>query len=328
MDTKLSNPTSPKKPKYLHVETTTRCVLACPACPRTTWREITGRPAVKHDLDVDLLERFLDCDGGRQFTHFNLCGDYGDSIYYPDLLKLIKRFRKHISFDIVTNGSRQSQKFWHSLSDVVTGNDSVIFSIDGLENTNHLYRINSDWSSIMQGLDIMSQSPARVHWKTIVFGFNYNKLHEIKTFAESRGATFHAEKTHRYGDPALAPPESYIESNHVFQSDFVNNHSIEIEPRCEQDAKVVAADGHLYPCDWMRNPQTFYRSQLWKQKERWLDKVKMQDNTYDQAILAVRDWENYIRENSRNGSGNVEVLCKMLCRKGCVSDNRITVDVL
>ena len=126
----------------------------------------------------------------------------------------------------------------------------------------------------------------------------------------------------------MAPPESYIESNHVFQSDFVNNHNIEIEPRCERDAKVVAADGHLYPCDWMRNPQTFYRSQLWKQKERWLDKVKMQDNTYDQAILAVRDWENYIRENSQNGSGNVEVLCKMLCRKGCVSDNRIKVDVL
>ena len=70
MDTKLSNPTSPKKPKYLHVETTTRCVLACPACPRTTWREITGRPAVKHDLDVDLLERFLDCDGDNDLDLF------------------------------------------------------------------------------------------------------------------------------------------------------------------------------------------------------------------------------------------------------------------
>jgi wyosine [tRNA(Phe)-imidazoG37] synthetase (radical SAM superfamily) len=308
--------------KSLHIETTTRCVLACPACPRTTWSQILKRPVSKLDLDVDLLEKFLDCELGKQFTHFNLCGDYGDPIYYPDLLKLINRFRDRISFNIVTNGSRQSEKFWQNLSDIMTENDSISFSIDGLENTNHLYRINSDWKSIMQGLDIMAKSPAHIHWKTIVFNFNFDKLNEIKNFAESKGATFHAEKTHRYGDASLVPPESYIESNHLFQEDFVNN-QFEIEPRCETDAKVITADGYLSPCDWIRNPQTFYKSELWKQKARWMEKLKIKDNTYDQAILVVRDWENYVRQNSLTGSDKVEVLCKMLCRKGCVKNNRI-----
>jgi hypothetical protein len=50
--------------------------------------------------------------------------------------------------------------------------------------TNHLYRVNSDWASIMQGIDIISQGPARLHWKTIVFQFNYNSLDTIKEFAE------------------------------------------------------------------------------------------------------------------------------------------------
>ena len=64
----------------LHIETTTRCILACPACPRTTWHDILKKPVSKEDLDVDLLEKFLDCPGGKTFNKFILCGDYGDSI--------------------------------------------------------------------------------------------------------------------------------------------------------------------------------------------------------------------------------------------------------
>lgn len=310
----------------LHIETTTRCTLACTGCPRTAWQNITKRPVEKEDLDVDLLEKFLDCDGGKSIDHFILCGDYGDSIYYPDLFKLIERFRDRVSFSIITNGSRQPETFWRRLAGLMTEKDSITFAIDGLEDTNHLYRINADWPSIMMGLDIMSASPANVHWKTIVFKFNYNKLREIKEFANSKGATWHAEKTHRYEDTNLIPPENYIETNHLFQADFVSNTQIEIEPRCEKDAKVITASGYMLPCDWIRNPRTFYKSQLWKQKDRWMEKVDMRNSNYDQAILVVRDWENYVRQNSLNNSGNVEVLCKMLCRKGCVADNKVDIN--
>jgi sulfatase maturation enzyme AslB (radical SAM superfamily) len=280
---------------------------------------------VKSDLDVDALEKFLDCESGRNIKEFLLCGDYGDSIYYPDLLKLIARFRDQVSFNIVTNGSRQTSKFWQNLSDVLTDKDIVTFSIDGLEHTNHLYRVNSDWASIMQGIDIIAQGPAQVHWKTIVFQFNYDSLDKIKEFAESKGAIFQAEKTHRYNNPALVPPDGYVELNHLFQEEFAHNHQIEIEPRCEKEAMAVSADGYLHPCNWMRGPRVFYKSQLWKQKERWLNKLKIETTTYDQALTVVRDWEDHVRQNGLMQSGNVDVVCKMLCRKGCVTDNRIII---
>ena len=310
----------------LHIEPTTRCILACPACPRTTWQQITKRPVAKEDLDIDLLEQFLDCDGGKKITHFLLCGDYGDPIYYPDLLELIKRFRNKVTFSIVTNGSRQTERFWNTLAEVLTEKDTVCFSIDGLEDTNHLYRINADWSSIMMGLDTMVKSPAQVHWKTIIFKFNYDKLVEMKNFANNKGATWHAEKTQRYGNVDLEPPQNFVEVNHVFQDRFDSNEQIEIEPRCEKEAAVVSASGYFYPCDWIRNPKTFYKSQLWKQKDRWLEKVNMKHNNYDQALQAIRDWENYIKQNMVSDPGKVDVLCKMLCRKGCVTDNQIKID--
>jgi MoaA/NifB/PqqE/SkfB family radical SAM enzyme len=311
----------------LHIETTTRCTLACPACPRTTWHNILKKPVSKEDLDVDLLEKFLDCPGGKKLDKFILSGDYGDSIYYPDLIKLLQRFRDRVSFTIVTNGSRQTEKFWHTLAEVLTEKDTICFSIDGLEDTNHLYRINSDWSSIMKGVDIMVKSRAQVHWKTIVFKFNYDNLSAIKSFALAKGTTWHAEKTHRHGNTELEPPLEYIENNHVFQKEFVTNHGFEIEPRCEKDAKVITASGYLHPCDWIRNPQTFYKSQLWKQKDRWLEKVNLKNSTYDQAIMVIQDWENYVRQNSLQESDKVDILCKMLCRKGCVANNKVEIEL-
>lgn len=309
---------------YLHIETTTRCTLACPACPRTTWHNITKQPVAKEDLDINVLETFLDCAGGRQITHFLLCGDYGDPIYYPDIFNLIERFRERVSFSIITNGSRQTESFWNKLANLMTNNDRIVFAIDGLEDSNHLYRINSDWTSIMQGLNIMSKSSAQIHWKTIVFKFNYDRLAEIKNFANSKGATWSAEKTHRYGNTDLEPPRDFVEINHSFQDRFVSSNQIEIVPRCEKEAKVVTASGYLYPCDWIRNPKTLFKSQLWKQKDRWLEKVNMKHSNYDQAILVIRDWEDYVRQNSLSG-GTVDVLCKMLCRKGCTADNKVQI---
>lgn len=321
----MSSPRIPIRPNpynSLHIETTNRCVLACPGCPRTTWKDLLKSPVAKTDLDVDLLERFLDCDGGRKINRFYLCGDYGDSIYYPDLLKLIERFRDKVSFEIVTNGSRQTEKFWNNLSSLLTDKDRVTFSIDGLADTNHLYRINSDWPSIERGIDIIARSSAQMHWKTIVFNFNVEQLEKIKSFANAKGATFHAEKTHRFGNDDLKPNTQYVETNHLFQPDFTKNEPIEIEPRCISEARVITADGYLSPCNWIRNPRTFYKSQLWRQKQRWLDKLKMENNTFDQALLVIKDWENYVIQNGLE-SGNVDVLCKMLCRKNCVADNRI-----
>jgi MoaA/NifB/PqqE/SkfB family radical SAM enzyme len=280
----------------------------------------------KEDLDVDLLEKFLDCESGKKINKFLLCGDYGDPIYYPDLFKLISRFRNQVSFTIVTNGSRQKEQFWNSLAELMTTKDTIVFSIDGQENTNHLYRVNSDWTSIMAGLDIMVKSPAQVCWKTIIFKFNYNKLAEIKNFAISKGATWHAEKTHRYGNVDLEPPSDYVHVNYMFQNEFANNNQIEIEPRCEKDAKTITASGYLHPCDWIRHPHTFYKSQLWKQKDRWLEKLKIKDNTYDRAILIIRDWENYVKQNGLSDPDKVDVLCKMLCRKGCAANKIVDIE--
>ena len=171
--------------KRLHIELTNRCVLSCPACPRTEWANILKRPLPKQDLDYELLDQFLDCTGGKSIDNFLLCGDFGDCIYYPQLFEFLEHFRQSKTYTVCTNGSRRTPEFWHKLASLLTPCDEVVFAIDGLEDTNHLYRKNSDWASTMQGLEIMVASGVKVSWQTIVFKFNQDSIQQIQSFAES-----------------------------------------------------------------------------------------------------------------------------------------------
>lgn len=291
-------------------------MLECPGCARTQWRDLVKKSPVKTDLNGLDLERFLDCSEGAKIDTFLLCGDYGDAIYYPDLFDFLSRFRRTKKFEIHTNGSYRDEKFWHRLSEILTTDDVITFSIDGLEDTNPVYRINSDWNSIMLGIDIMTRGPAQVRWKTIVFQHNYQQLHQIKKVAEDKGCEFSIEKTHRFGKDGLEPPEHLIETNHLFREEYTTDHTIEIEPGCINE-KIVSCDGFMYPCDWIRNPRTLYKSLLWKQKERWLSKLSIKETNYNLALQVVQDWADWVKQSSLEHRSTVDVLCRMKCRKGC-----------
>lgn len=308
----------------LHVELTNRCTLKCPGCPRTQWQQLLRRPIEKNDLDMHDLYTFLDCPGGRAVDQFVLCGDYGDPIYYPGLFDFLKLFRDTKRYVIVTNGSHKNEKFWTELSGILGSQDLIMFSIDGLEDTNHLYRINSEWNDIMLGLDIMSNSACQVTWKTIIFNHNYQQLDRIKQLAYDKGCNFTAEKTHRFGNNDLRPPEQFVENNHVYNDAFAHDHSIEIVPSCMSE-KTVSCDGYLYPCDWIRNPRTFYKSQLWKHREKWLDNLNIRQSNFDQAMTVVQDWTNWVRESSLNHSAEVPTLCRMKCRRDCGQNRYVDV---
>lgn len=310
--------------KQLHLELTTRCNLECPACPRTQFREILKKPIPKQDLDMDHFERFINCDSGSEIEQLLLCGDYGDPIYYPKLKEFIERFR-HKTFSISTAGSHRPRKFWEDLNSVLTEEDEITFGIDGMEDTNHLYRRNSNWQSIMEAVDVISQGPAKLKWQTIIFSFNHDKLPEIKNFAESKGAEFIALKTHRYGDESLRPPVGdMVETYYMFESEFLNNDVIEIEPLCDL-AKVVTSDGYFLPCDWIRNPKTFYKSDLWREKDHWYNKLKISDINLDQGLTRVDEWKQLVIKKGLEGSPRLDHLCKMRCRKGCYQDQRYEV---
>lgn len=289
----------------MHLELTSRCTLFCPACPRTWFIDKFDRPFPKQDLDIDDLEKFLDCESGYKDSKFLLNGNHGDPIYYPNLIELVKRFRSHKTFQISTNGSHQTSKFWHDLCDLLGPQDTIFFSIDGLEHNNHLYRRNSNWQSIMNAVDIASQSSVQVVWKTLIFSYNENELTQIKELAESKGALFVPNITEKFGDESLRPANTNL-INHTKKYAETQNVNT-INPRC-MSSEYISADGYYWPCCWISTVHTYDQTSIWKERDQWA----ISTSNLDQKKLMLQNWINDIEQNPKNAHS----ICKMTCSPG------------
>jgi MoaA/NifB/PqqE/SkfB family radical SAM enzyme len=179
----------------LEIELTTKCTIGCPACPRNDPFDLKENWDVGH-LNTDIIKRFADDDSNRNYL---FVGCYGDPIYHPDFIEIIKYFvdnGKRIS--VHTNGSFKTEKWWKELAAINWSQKSAkgykqkfTFSVDGLEDTNHLYRINSKWKSVIAGMKIMGALPKdcrpSIEWKFLVFPYNQHQVEEARALAMELG---------------------------------------------------------------------------------------------------------------------------------------------
>ena len=176
----------------VHLELTNRCALACSKCSRT------GSELVKRagDFPVELVPKLFE---GTEIKLATICGNYGDGIYHPQfhgILEAIKSFG--VTVDLTTNGSKRSRAWWEKTAEILEPQDRITFSIDGLQDTNHLYRRGSDWESIMTAIESVV-GHCRTRWKMIVFRHNEHQIEEAQKLAQSLGLDeFRINKSARF----------------------------------------------------------------------------------------------------------------------------------
>ena len=132
---------------HIDIELTTRCNAACPMCFRNNHGDRPNPMLVEKDFELDLLEQI-----DVPVKKLALCGNYGDPIMHKELPQIIEYWFKNKSQNIVmmTNGGARSKQWWTDLGKLTKGKMRVTFGIDGLEDTNHLYRRNVRWDRLMQ----------------------------------------------------------------------------------------------------------------------------------------------------------------------------------
>lgn len=327
---------------HWHIEISSKCTLRCPRCAR---QEVPNS-LVNTELDLEFFKRNFT----PEFVQANVekitfCGDDGDPIYAHDLIPVIEYIKsiKPVEIVIVTNGSHKKVAWWIQLGKLLDSNDSVHFSIDGYNNdSNNLYRVNSDYDSIIAGLQTLrATSPCKIVWAAIAFRFNEDHLKFMQDFAKQLGVdAFQLTKSTKFGViypsygtfDKLQPSSQYVSKTFRFEREIVNftgksdtvhpiniqlyeqnKHRQDIVPLCSIGNKglYIDAQGRLFPCCWVAN--RYHHNSEWQQIG---SKFNLNNITLEQA-LNDEFWSTQFQQFKWQE-------CRTKCRKDVVNQEYAT----
>ena len=183
--------------KYLNIEITTRCSVVCPMCPRTVFPQFLDP---KMDMPISFADKL---NFSEKLEKIYLCGANGDPIQHPRFHSFLTALKKasKAQLNINTHGSFRSKKWWEDTLDILSGQDHIIFSIDGLEDTNGVYRVNTHWKSIETAVRTCSLK-LQTTWKFIIFKHNEHQILEAVETARDWGVTsFSLKRSDRWNEP-------------------------------------------------------------------------------------------------------------------------------
>ncbi len=179
--------------KSVHLEVSTLCNSICPWCPRYENFSPNLNPNIVEGSYT--LQRFTSdfpINFIKQIRHWTFAGDYGDPCTAPELLDILYYINEHnskCSIQINTNGGMKTERFWYDLGMLFTKNKSryVIFSVDGLEDTNHIYRRNVKWHKVVRAMRTYSNTGATGIWEYLKFKHNEHQLSTAEDMAKDLG---------------------------------------------------------------------------------------------------------------------------------------------
>jgi len=232
----------------LHIEPTDACNAACPQCAREY--DKTFNKDIIHHLSIEQILQVLNTSQISQLKKMFMCGDYGDPAagkFTIDIFEFFRYLNNKITLGMNTNGGLRNTQWWKKLGSILRyQKDYVIFSIDGLHDTNHIYRINVNFDTVIKNASAYIEAGGNAHWEMLVFEHNEHQINEAKEYAKSLGFKwFRAKVSKRFEKHPihfLKPPKGFI----------LDKVTGPIECQALRDRSVyISAKGVLHPCCWL-----------------------------------------------------------------------------
>ncbi|MGH9160518.1 MAG: radical SAM protein [Vicinamibacteraceae bacterium] len=263
--------------RKVHLEITSKCNASCPQCSRNFF----GKPFPSFpltELTLEDIRTIFPEDFVRQLTLMFMSGTYGDAVVARHTLETFEYFRAcqpSMRLGMHTNGSGRNPEWWQRLAGVV---DYCAFGIDGLADTNYLYRRGTKWEKVIESARAFIGAGGHAEWHFIVFRHNEHQVEQARTLARELGfKEFCVKRTGRFLkgwkqtpfspvldregrlEYLLEMPESPQYRNQNFLEVYHNRDAGEAHLReTPIDCKVagsrsvyVSAEGLVLPCCWM-----------------------------------------------------------------------------
>jgi MoaA/NifB/PqqE/SkfB family radical SAM enzyme len=138
----------------------------------------------------------------KQLDTMYMCGNLGDPIVAKDTLEIFEYFRSHnpnMWLSMNTNAGAKNEEWWRQLAEVFGRMGAVIFSVDGLRDTNHLYRQGVVWDNVERNMRAFIAAGGRARWDYLIFEHNQHQVEEAEALANEWGCEkFMKKKTGRF----------------------------------------------------------------------------------------------------------------------------------
>jgi len=204
--------------KFVEFNITNHCNAKCPLCPRFV------NETEKVKVPLIHLSKNVIIDTFKNHKNILFCGDFGDPFMHPDIEEIIKvSFELGVILWIHTNGGLRNNDFFYRVATFYP-NVKITFSIDGLKDTNHIYRKNVDFDLAFSNLSIFAKysekrikdlensdirylkpkefeqfsrndisdmlDEPRCSWKFICFSYNYKQIDEVFAYCQEHNIKF------------------------------------------------------------------------------------------------------------------------------------------
>jgi len=287
--------------KTIHLEITQNCQAACPMCDRN----MNGEGINPHiNLDELSLQDCMDIFSPKfinQLETMYMCGNLGDPIIAKDTLEVFDYFRQNNStmwLSMNTNAGAKNVEWWKKLAKTIGKKGAVIFSVDGLSDTNHLYRQNVVWNNVERNMRAFCDAGGRARWDFLIFGHNQHQVEEARELANKWGCEkFVAKKTGRFitqdsqkkeshqavskkgqNTAELKKPDPKYQNKALKKQDVIIKKygSMDayydvapIKPKCVDKKEIyVSAEGLVLPCCW-----TAGRMYKWWHEDPYVEQI-------------------------------------------------------
>ena len=260
--------------RHIHFEPTQKCQAMCPMCDRT------NNPHIKNaEISIDQFKQIIDVSLAQQLTSFLMCGNHGAPLAAKDSLDIYEWLRynnKDLYLHMTTNAGGRSDDWWKRLAGIFGHHGRVSFSVDGLDDTNHLYRVNVDWARVENSMDVFTQAGGKGVWVFLIFEHNEHQVEEAERMAKLFGLDFIKKKTGRWvqsykddkifkkttikGNEIKPPIKKEHQNKSVNEYDKLLNYhgtfqnyldSTGIECKSLKSREIyISAEGLVTPCCW------------------------------------------------------------------------------
>lgn len=259
--------------RQIHLEITNNCQASCPMCNRN----INGgldNPLIKiKNWSLGDFKNIMTNEVLTQIDNYYFCSNFGDPMMNNDLIKMCEysvSVAPDVTFSIHTNGGARTTAWWEQLAEVLPNTSSVVFALDGLSDTHHLYRVGTKFETVLNNAISFIQAGGTAEWVFIRFRHNehqveqaeaLSKKHGFKKFTLKNSSRFilepkisvlnrNGDLTH-YIEPASDTPLQFINSTIINNyKEIVNKSVINCKSKINKEIYIDAYK-NLYPCCWI-----------------------------------------------------------------------------